>query len=139
MRVKKFFTLPANERNLLLAAGLLLVASKVALYVLPFTTIRRILERVAPRTPREDSAKDQAAQINWAIQKAALVIPGARCLPKATAAVVLLARLGYPAKLHVGVAKGIEGRLLAHSWVECQGQVVTGGFDGLSRYVRLPL
>lgn len=49
------------------------------------------------------------------------------CLPQAIATQVLLARRGYPAFIHLGVAKGMEERIEAHAWVECQGRVVIGG------------
>jgi hypothetical protein len=40
---------------------------------------------------------------------------------------MLLARRGYPALLHIGVAKGKEGQFQAHAWVESEGKVVIGG------------
>ena len=68
------------------------------------------------------------------MEAAGASVPGTRCLPKAIAATALLGLHGYPAQLRIGVAKNPAGKLEGHSWVECQGQVVTGGFDRLDRY-----
>jgi hypothetical protein len=55
-------------------------------------------------------------------------MPGAKtCLNQALAAQMLLAQRGYPALLHIGVAKGKEGQFQAHAWVESEGKVVIGG------------
>jgi Transglutaminase-like superfamily len=55
-------------------------------------------------------------------------MPGAKTrLNQALATQMLLARRGYPALLHIGVAKGKEGQFQAHAWVESEGKVVIGG------------
>jgi hypothetical protein len=41
--------------------------------------------------------------------------------------------MGYPATLHIGVAKVEAQGLEAHAWVECLGKVVVGE-AGVERY-----
>ncbi len=67
------------------------------------------------------------------------VVPRATCLPQALAAESLLTRGGLPAELQIGVKKTPEGKLLAHAWVESEGQIVVGALpEGLGAYTRLP-
>ena len=50
---------------------------------------------------------------------------------------LLLARRGFPASLHIGVAKqGQEKQLEAHAWVESEGKVLIGGSEP-GRYTSL--
>jgi hypothetical protein len=49
----------------------------------------------------------------------------------------MLARRGYPAHLRIGVAKDEGGRLKAHAWVECEGNIVIGS-RGVSQYTAFP-
>jgi hypothetical protein len=39
----------------------------------------------------------------------------------------MLARLGYPSRLQVGVVRGQQGQVEAHAWVECSGRILIGG------------
>jgi hypothetical protein len=39
----------------------------------------------------------------------------------------LLARGGYPSRLHVGVIRGQQGEVEGHAWVECEGRILIGG------------
>ena len=64
-------------------------------------------------------------------------MPGAKTrLNQALVTQMLLARRGYPALLHIGVAKGKEGQFQAHAWVESEGKVVIGG-SGLECFTPL--
>jgi hypothetical protein len=51
---------------------------------------------------------------------------------------MLLARIGQPAALRIGVARSEEGRFQAHAWVESQGRIVVGKLPDLRRYAVLP-
>jgi hypothetical protein len=41
---------------------------------------------------------------------------------------------GYAANLHLGVAKGKQGQLEGHAWVESEGKVVIGELPDRCRY-----
>jgi hypothetical protein len=64
-------------------------------------------------------------------------MPEVKCLARALTAQILLNRQGYLPKLCIGVSKGQNGKLQAHAWIECQGQVVIGNLSNLSDFVPL--
>jgi hypothetical protein len=138
-RLRKFFRLPATERRLLIQAALLLGIVRLGLVLLPFLTLQNILTHIArlPRLPKANRVSPD--QLAWAISMASQHIVGAKtCLIQALAAQTLLARYGYPAHLRLGVAKGDNGQLQAHAWVESNGKVVIGDLDEeLAHYARL--
>ena len=122
--LRKFRSLNAVERSLLLHAVLLVAFLRAVLCLLPFSRVSDYLTRCAKRRPiRQDIA---TSSLVWAIRTAAARIPGATCLTQALAAKYQLERSGHNAQLHLGVAKE-DGRLLAHAWLECDGETVLGG------------
>ena len=134
--VERFFRLPPADRRLLVRSLLLLAATRVALWVLPFQTVRRLLARTARPKP---AARTPTERITWAIGVAQRVIPSATCLPQALVGEALLTRAGHRFELRIGVAKTPEGGLHAHAWIESDGRVVVGELvQGLSEFTRLP-
>jgi hypothetical protein len=126
--------LPAADWGLLVQAGTLLLAMRLGLLVLPF----RIVRRLGWRARRVDGPDPRAPihRIAWALAWANRIFPGATCLPRALAAEAVLRRMGHPATLHIGVARGSDRPVDAHAWVECRGQIVAGG-DSVERYAAL--
>lgn len=137
-RLHSFIRLPATRRCLLIRVALLLWATRLGLWLLPFQTLRRLLAKFAPgptRVPGADGLSRES--VVWAVETAARHMPLANtCLTQALVAQVLLARRGYPALLRIGVVKGENDDLQAHAWVESGGEVVIGGYE-LERYARL--
>jgi hypothetical protein len=127
-RLRRFYQLAPLDRRLLIQALFLVVAIRLALWLLPFPTIRRLVTRFArPCTPRPFNKGDQdSSKLAWAVKTVSRYVPAAACLTQALAAQVLLGRRGFPSRLHIGVAKGAEQQFMAHAWVECQGKVVIG-------------
>lgn len=136
-RLHRFLGLASAERLLLMWAIVLLAAIRLWLGLLPWRTLHRLLVRL-PGGPISGKPHNLSAErIAWAVSVASQVVPGSRtCLIQALAVQALLARAGYPARCHIGVAKGAEGRLEAHAWVESQGRIVIGG-SGLAHYTPL--
>lgn len=119
---RKVLHLPAAERRLLVEAALLLEATKLGMWLLPFETPRRLLARM----PGARHAA-RAEGVARAVEAASRGAPGVKtCLAQALAAQAMLARRGCPALLHIGVTKGEQGRLQAHAWVESEGEAVLG-------------
>jgi hypothetical protein len=85
-------------------------------------------------TPSDSSATD----VVWAVKAASRYVPKATCLTQSLTAHCLLDRLGYPAKLQIGVARGKEGALEAHAWVEIEGETLIGSLPDLSRFSKFP-
>jgi hypothetical protein len=128
-KLRKLQNLSPMERRLLVRAFLLVAAVRLGLWLLPFSTQRRILARLDqahPRLPRVAVSPDQIA---WAVVVASRYVPRATCLTQALAAQVLLKGAGFLALLRIGVGKDPKGRFQAHAWVENNGKVLIGGCD----------
>lgn len=139
-RLVKFLQLTWSDRLLLVTTALLLGVIRLALWLLPFHAVRRLLA-IIPLTTTELQEVDQAyiEKVVWAVVIASPYIPGVQCLAQALATQVLLRWRGYPTQLRIGIARGKEGELSAHAWVESQGKVVIGGLANMSHYTLLPL
>lgn len=137
--LSKLFLLEPLERRLLLRAGLLLWAIRLGLWLLPLSTLHRLvakLRRMEPILSQADSANIE--KIVWSVAVASHYVPAATCLTQALAGQILLAQYGEPALLQIGVAKNEAGKLEAHAWVESRGRIVIGASPELFRYTRLP-
>jgi Transglutaminase-like superfamily len=136
-KLSKFVRLQQRDRGLLFKTVLLLAAVKLGLALLPFQTLRRLLAKLSQRLPPQRPLS--VAKAIWAIEVASRYMPGgAKCLVRALATQVLLARQGYATQLRIGVAKGDRDRLEAHAWVESQGRVVIGRLNNWERFIPLP-
>jgi len=134
--LQKFLRLPGADRSLLLHSALLIGAARLALWVLPFNTARRLFAR---RARQSHDPLPTIERIGWAISVAKGFVPKGNCLPQALAAESLLTRSGHPVELRIGVAKTDDGGLEAHAWVESEGRLVVGDLvQGLSSYTPLP-
>lgn len=130
--LRRFLRLSSAKRRLLVEAAVLLETIKLGLRLLPFKILRRLLTRVSRASAGTLygtlEARAFVREVTWAIEAASLYIPGTKtCLVRALAAQVLLDRRGCPSLLHIGVLKGVGGRLQAHAWVESGGEVLIGG------------
>ncbi len=139
-RLRRLLALPANERRLVVKAALLLGVIRLGLRLLPFRTLWRLLNQ-APRASIALPAPNHLSpdRIAWAVTVASPYLLSVRpCLSQALAVHLLLVRRGYPARLHLGVARGERGQVQAHAWVETDGRVVIGGSASeLGRYTPL--
>jgi hypothetical protein len=137
-RLRRFLRLQSNERWLLIKAALLLEGIKLAMRLIPFKVLRRLADRAGRTFVGRRSRTNLPAQtVAWAVETVSQNTPGEKtCLTQALAAQVLLTRRGYSSLLHIGVVKDENGELLAHAWVECQNEIVVGGYE-LERYTLL--
>lgn len=128
--------LPGHERRLLLAAGLLVPAVRLALLLLPRRVARPLVARwLRPGPPGRAAGRcvvpflhrSTPARIGWAVRVVSACVPGATCLTQALAAQLLLRAGGHAAALRIGVTRAAAGALAAHAWVECGDVVVVGG------------
>ncbi|MBA3474634.1 MAG: lasso peptide biosynthesis B2 protein [Rubrobacter sp.] len=137
-RLRKVLHLTSSDRRLLVSTALLLGTIRLGLRLFPFRTLRRVVARLA-QAPAGSHRTNRSSvdRLVWAVGVASQYVPRATCLTQALATQVLLGRHGHPSRLRVGVARGEEGRLEAHAWVENRGKVIVGGGE-LSRYTLLP-
>jgi transglutaminase superfamily protein len=139
-QARKFWRLGLAERRMLIQAGLVVVAVRLALWVLPFGVLRRMLARL-PAGSAVTAQNDRLPieRIAWAVMVASSYVPAASCLTQALAAQTLLRRHHYAASLQIGVAKDEQGQLHAHAWLESQGTIVIGGTaEYLASFTPLP-
>jgi len=139
-RLYKFLSLKLSASHLLVSALLLLGIVRLGLWLLPFQTLRYLLSRMT-RIATEVQEINQASvdRVVWAVTVANRYMPGeVKCLARALATQVLLGQRGHQALLRIGVAKGEQGQLEAHAWVESQGRIVIGNLADFSRYTPLP-
>jgi hypothetical protein len=122
------------ERSLLVEALWLLIAVRVALRTLAFTTVRRYLARrvVSPR-----GGGPTPEQIARAVRAVGRRVPGTTCLAEAVVGHAMLQRHGHHAVLRIGVRRGESADLDAHAWVECEGTVPIGAVANLADYAIL--
>jgi|SRR5215207_6206462 len=135
--LSKFLQLPATERRLMIKATLLLGAIRLGLWLLPYKTLRRVLALLG-RAPIYLHGADSFSvdRLAWSVTKASSRVPRATCLTQALAAQVLLTWHGHPANLRIGIARGEDGKVQGHAWLDSRGRIVVGGGE-LSRYTRL--
>jgi hypothetical protein len=125
-KLDRFGAMTWPERGLVLEAAWFLGLSSLALMLIPFRRLAPWLERGA-RAGTKVNPSDYR-RIGRAVAIAAGNVPwNAVCLPQAMAAKLMLARRGFASTLHLGVAKGSDGVLIAHAWLDAGGVTVVGG------------
>ena len=136
-RILKFLRSPARDQLLLMKTLLLLGSIRLALSLLPFRVLDRLLKqfsRTDDRISGTETDRQDADRIAWAVASVCGCIPHATCLTQALTAQFLLLRRGCASKLQIGVSKSAAGRLEAHAWVEYENRVLVGEVRDLRRY-----
>lgn len=123
--------LPALDRRLVREAAPLVLAVRLALWLLPFRLIVAALGRLPVQRGRHAPS---ARRVALAVATASRYVPCASCLTQALAAQALLRRYRHPAELRIGVARPAGRRLAAHAWVVCAGAVVIGDTGDLAAF-----
>src|SRR5258706_346929 len=80
----KFARLTPAERALLMHAALLLAGIRVALWLLPYFLLRRLL-RTGHEGSAEKSGSSTPGRIAWAVRVASRLVPAATCLTQSLA------------------------------------------------------
>src|SRR4051812_5496112 len=100
-RVSQLLRLTPEKRGLLFNALWWLGITRLGLSILPFQTLRTLLQKYAAQ-PRSHPAIISLENVHWAVSRASRVIPGSTCLTQALAAQSILAQHGLPSHLHIG-------------------------------------
>ncbi len=128
----RFLRLPAPDKALLMTAAVLVISSRVALWLFPYRVVRERLNRRKTISKKTLSC----SRIAWAISAVSRFVPGATCLTQAVAAEALLRSHGYAPNLHIGVTKNKSQALEAHAWIEVHGDIILGN-AGVERFTPL--
>lgn len=114
----------------MLRAVTLVCAVRLALWIVPFAKLRRVVAGLAHRGSRA-LRRYSADQLGWAVRTVSRHVPRATCLVQALGLYILLRREGLQSRIQIGVTKD-AGRFEADAWVESQDRVVIGD-SGLQR------
>ena len=110
------------DQKLLITTLLSMITIRLKLYLIPFNSIHRSLEKSNHKTLNDIPI----SKLIWAVQTVSNYIPHATCLTKALTAQNLLKKNGYNGIIKIGVGKDINGEFEAHAWLEYSGKVVLG-------------
>lgn|SRR6266436_705975 len=137
--LRTFIRLQASERRLVLRTLLLVAAIRVALWVLPFQRLQRVLKswNSWERPPILLPNDIPVGRLVWAVRAASRRIPAASCLTQSLALHYLLTHMGHRSEVRIGVTKDTAGSFGAHAWVECAGQPLLSDPAEVQRYVQL--
>ncbi|MBX2883993.1 MAG: lasso peptide biosynthesis B2 protein [Granulosicoccus sp.] len=135
-RARNLLHRPLADKLLLLKVLVLLGATRLAINVLPFSRLERMLGKRMQESEREISTEEQAyaRRIRWAVGIISPYTPWkSNCFPQALTAKILLRRRGISSTLYMGAAFKEEGSLQGHAWLRCGPYYLTGG-DSESRF-----
>jgi len=116
----------------LLTLGLTALA-RLALWTLPFRTIRAVIDSIPPLPAFR--GKIDPRQIAWLVTVASRYVFRATCLTQALTARVLLNAAAIPNQLHIGVAR--DKTFESHAWIECEGRILVGGAQQSARFAKI--
>lgn len=138
--IRRLIQLPAQDRQLLIQAALLLNGVRLGLWLVSFQRLRQILLKLPSIWPRSHyHAQVSINKIVWAVEVSSRYTPyQAKCLAKALTAQTLLNRWDHRNQLRIGVAKNDQGQLAAHAWIEHQNKILIGNLPDLSDFTPLP-
>lgn len=125
-QLSHFFNLPAADQRRVLQAGMLVIAFRLGLWMVPYRHLQRIVDKVSRR--RCEPVDQRMAEAVRNVVSFSRFVPSASCLTQALATQVLLKREGFDPKLQIGVTRDGGGAFRAHAWVEYRGQIVVGEF-----------
>ena len=129
LRTLARLTLP--EFKLLSVAWLLLVRTRLALWLLPWQRMGTFADRpTAVGAPRFT-----VARLEWAVRSASRMVPRGTCLTRALTLNHLLRSEGYAGVVQIGVDNN-DGQFAAHAWVECDGVPLLSSAGDIRRYSR---
>jgi hypothetical protein len=134
--LRKFFSSPSKERHILLKAFFLLIIIRLGLWVLPFGTLQKTLERLFHCPVTTNAQTTSPEKIARAVSAVSQYVPSATCLAQALTLQALLSREGIHSELAIGVARDDESGITAHAWLEIDGTVIIGGQER-DRYTQL--
>ncbi len=136
-QLRKLSRLSGQQWRVLLYACLLLNGIRLALWLLPFGEVRKLLAKMSHLWNSHEPT--ETASVGFIVR--AVKIAAARCTPgrplclaRALTAQSLLDGHGHAHQLRIGVAKDAANRLTAHAWIEYEGRVILGAVNGLNRY-----
>lgn len=137
---RTLWRLSAAQWGMLIGTTIMTAGVRGALSVYSLREVVKGLQRLAQRFPSQRPlTPSHRREVAWiASRVGARLLPKRPCLTQALVTQFFLWRRGDDTtSMHIGVTKGEDGGLLAHAWVEHEGQVIIGGTGSPERYKRL--
>ena len=134
-RIVGFLSIPAGDKFRLLLSVVLLPAVSVGINLFSFSRVRAILLWTAGVSRTLSPGTPTPHRIAWAVKIADRQLPGDRtCLVRSLSGETLLHLYHFSPEHRIGVDKGADGTVEAHSWLEHEGCILIGELDDLPRY-----
>lgn len=127
------FAIPFDEKRLVLEALARILWVRIEMSI---SAPSVVLSRRTRRASTAD-ARHSPLQIGLSVERAAKLVPGTTCLPKALVVAGMLRSRGYDCELHLGVREE-AARVAAHAWVEVGREVILGSSCNISDFKKLP-
>ncbi|MEO8562079.1 MAG: lasso peptide biosynthesis B2 protein [bacterium] len=122
---------PKGDRLAFAEALVVLALVRVALALVNFKRIQRLavalVRRLAPYP--DNGTPETDAKLARAVRRAARLVPGAKCLAQATAAMIITGRRGLRSRMTIGVKLGSLEAFGAHAWLETPSGIPVGGAE----------
>jgi len=133
-RIRKFLALDWQHKKLFVQAYLVLGKVRYSLQRRPFKKLVAELDvsrDAVVQAPLEPSARATALAVGWAVRTAANFTPWeSTCLVQVLAAQGLLQKRGIAGVFYLGAtnngARDETPGFLAHAWLKCNGEFITG-------------
>ncbi|AEH38931.1 lasso peptide biosynthesis B2 protein [Halopiger xanaduensis] len=138
-RTPSFLSYSVGDQVRVLAAVALLLSLPPVLVVIRFERVRRFLLRASDVAAVAIPGDPTPARIVSATEAADRQLPGSRtCLVRSLTTETLLRLYAFTPDHRIGVTKGSDGAVKAHSWLEFDGEILIGDLEDLSQYEPLP-
>ena len=138
-KLYKFAALPWRRKWLYLNAAFWLLVVKAGLCLLPFERLRGWLSRCDDMSGKLADIQEMLLIVDAIGRIGRLLAPlRINCLPQALVGYKLLRQKKFDVKLKIGVMKNPGDQLVAHAWLEYQGQVMLGDLQYLGRFSPFP-
>ena len=111
--------------------------ARLGLALLGYATLRRLLSSFQNPRQRTVPHPGDIDRVVWAVRTGGQKILGDKpCLTEAMATQLLLNRRRLSTYLQIGVARGEQGKLEAHAWIEHEGRILIGNSPDVERFSR---
>lgn len=129
---KRFIKKPLKQKFMIIEVFFLLGFTRFMILFIPFRKIASLMGKVMKESPEVISPDllVTAKQITRYIQKISNFTPWqSKCFVQALSAQFMLKNRGIPSTIYFGVAKDVKQQLLAHAWLRCGPEILTGSVE----------
>lgn len=127
---KKFVSLGIKRQALLSITFMSTGFFRMLILFIPFKHIARIMGVESQETPYilDDTKSKGIESIRWSVITASRYTPWqSLCMVQALTAQLLLRLIRVQSTIYLGLAKDEANQLIAHAWLRCGDQIITGG------------